>query len=227
MLRSLDIRDVLIIDRLELAFQPGLNVLTGETGAGKSIMLDCLGMALGWRGRADVVRPGAHQAEVSAEFDIDADHPANAVLRNADLPIGETLLLRRVSAADGRRQVYVNDRRASAETIRALADCLVEVHGQNDDRGLLDPKGHLAILDQYAGSGDQARSVRQYWQRWRLAADGLATAQAELALAQRDAEYLRHSAAELDKFAPLAGEEEDLDHLASTRGRHGTGSRDL
>ncbi|MBT8424447.1 MAG: AAA family ATPase, partial [Silicimonas sp.] len=135
MLRSLDIRDMLIIDRLELTLWPGLNVLTGETGAGKSILLDSLGFVLGWRGRADLVRDGAEQGEVVAEFDLSADHPAFAVLEEAGLPRDDVLILRRINTRDGRKTAFVNDRRVSGEVLRALSETLVELHGQHDDRG--------------------------------------------------------------------------------------------
>ena len=121
MLRGLDISDMLIIDRLELGFQPGLNVLTGETGAGKSILLDSLGFVLGWRGRADLVRQGAAQGEVTACFDLAPDHPAHSVLEEAGFPTSEELILRRVNTADGRKTAWVNDRRCSGEVLRALS----------------------------------------------------------------------------------------------------------
>ena len=137
MLRGLDIRDMLIIDRLELEFQPGLNVLTGETGAGKSILLDSLGFVLGWRGRAELVRQGAQQGEVIASFDLADDHAAHAVLEAAGIPGGDELILRRVNTAEGRKTAWINDRRASGEVLRQLSETLVELHGQHDDRGLL------------------------------------------------------------------------------------------
>ncbi len=153
MLRHLEIRDLLLIDRLQLDFQPGLNVLTGETGAGKSILLDALGLALGWKGRGDLVRTGAAQAEVTAVFALGPGHAARAVLDEAGLPAGEDeLVLRRVAGAEGRRTAYVDDRRVSAETLRALAETLVELHGQQDDRGLLDPRGHRALLDNFGAA---------------------------------------------------------------------------
>ncbi|MER2507775.1 MAG: AAA family ATPase, partial [Amaricoccus sp.] len=152
MLNSLTIRDMVLIARAELRFQPGLNVLTGETGAGKSILLDSLGFVLGWRTRGDLVRSGAAQGEVTAEFTLPEAHPAHAVLAGAGLPGGPELILRRVTGADGRRQAYVNDRRVAAETLRALSDTLVELHGQQDDRGLLDPSRHRAMLDAFAGT---------------------------------------------------------------------------
>jgi len=163
MLRTLEIRDMLIIDRLDLRFQPGLNVLTGETGAGKSILLDSLGFVLGWRGRAELVRNGADQGEVIAEFDLTAGHPARAILREAGLPDEEALILRRVNSADGRKTAWVNDRRVSGEVLRQLSDVLVELHGQQDDRGLLDPKGHRDLLDAY---GDLAALRSTFW-HWR------------------------------------------------------------
>ncbi len=211
MLRSLSVTDLLLIESLDLEFRPGLNVLTGETGAGKSILLDCLGLVLGWRGRSDVVRSGAGQSEVAAEFDLEPNHPAHAILLDAGLPGGATLILRRVTTADGRKTAFVNDRRATAETIRALAETLVEIHGQHDDNGLLNPKGHLDLLDEYAGLQEQRGSVRKLWHDWRSAEAALAAAAAELANSQRDAEFLRHSAAELSRLAPKSGEEAVLD----------------
>ena len=211
MLRGLDISDMLIIDRLELAFQPGLNVLTGETGAGKSILLDSLGFVLGWRGRADLVRQGADQGEVTAWFDLPEGHPARAVLEEAGLPAGDELILRRVNTSDGRKSAWVNDRRCSGEVLRALSETLVELHGQHDDRGLLNPRGHRAILDDFAGNGELLSKVRRAW-----SALGAATKAAEAAARERSAieaeeEFLRHAVAELDKLDPKEGEEAALD----------------
>ena len=160
MLRGLSIRDMLIIDRLDLAFQPGLNVLTGETGAGKSILLDALGFVLGWRGRAELVRAGADQGEVTAWFDLSPGHPALAVLAEAGIdPEGE-LILRRINARDGRKTAWVNDRRVSGEVLRTLSDCLVELHGQQDDRGLLNTRGHRLLLDEFAGAATELSATR-------------------------------------------------------------------
>jgi DNA repair protein RecN (Recombination protein N) len=149
MLRHLDIRDMLLIERLTLEFQPGLNVLTGETGAGKSILLDCLGFVLGWRGRAELVRQGAAEGEVTAAFDLPEGHAARGVLADAGLPAGGELILRRTNSPDGRKTAYVNDRRSSGEVLRALADTLVELHGQHDDRGLLDPRGQVIFIESF------------------------------------------------------------------------------
>ena len=177
MLQALSIRDMVLIEAAELRFRPGLNVLTGETGAGKSILLDCLGFVLGWRGRADLVRAGAAQGEVAAEFALAPGHPARAVLAEAGLPAADELILRRTVAADGRRQAWANDRRVAAETLRALADTLVELHGQQDDRGLIDPRGHRALLDAFAGAEDDlAADSRGAWAARAEAARALAEA---------------------------------------------------
>ncbi|MDO5620158.1 MAG: DNA repair protein RecN [Paracoccus sp. (in: a-proteobacteria)] len=209
MLRSLDIRDMLLIDRLALDFAPGLNALTGETGAGKSILLDCLGFVLGWRGRAELVRHGAENGEVTAVFDLPGGHPAHAVLAEAGLPGGDELILRRVNGADGRKTGYVNDRRVSGEVLRALSEVLVELHGQHDDRGLLNPRGHRALLDAFAGL--DLAPVRAAWAARRQARADLAAAQAALKKARADEDFLRHAVAELDDLAPVAGEEAELD----------------
>ncbi len=211
MLRHLDIRDMLIIDRLELAFQPGLNVLTGETGAGKSILLDSLGFVLGWRGRADLVRTGAEQGEVVAEFALAPGHPARAVLEEAGLPAGDELILRRVNTPEGRKTAWVNDRRASGEVLRALSDTLVELHGQQDDRGLLDPRQHRAMLDAFGGHDTLLAETRAAWSARRAAQKTLGAAEARLAEMRAEEEYLRHSVAELDTLDPQPGEEETLD----------------
>jgi DNA repair protein RecN (Recombination protein N) len=211
MLRGLEISDMLIIDRLELVFQPGLNVLTGETGAGKSILLDVLGFVLGWRGRADLVRQGAEQGEVVAWFDLAPDHPALAVLEEAGLPAGNELILRRVNTADGRKSAWVNDRRCSGEVLRQLSDTLVELHGQHDDRGLLNPKGHRAILDEFGALGPLREKVRAAWQAKGRAQKALAQAEAAMAAIRAEEDYLRHAVAELDALAPQAGEEAALD----------------
>ncbi len=209
MLRSLDIRDVLIIDHLSLEFAPGLNVLTGETGAGKSILLDALGFVLGWRGRAELVRAGAAQGEVTAEFDLPAGHAARAVLVEAGFPDPEELILRRVNTADGRKTAYINDRRVSGEVLRELSDTLVELHGQHDDRGLLNPRGHRALLDQFAAL--DLTVSRAAWRAQSVAREALAQAVTALERAQVEEDFLRHAVAELDKLAPDHGEEATLD----------------
>jgi len=210
MLRTLEIRDILIIDRLVLEPGPGLNVLTGETGAGKSILLDALGLVLGWRGRADTVRPGREAGEVTAIFDLPADSGARAVLAGAGIEVeGGDLILRRVAQADGRRQAFANDRRVSTATLRELSAHLVELHGQNDDRGLLNPRGHRALLDAFAGL--DLRALSSLWDAARAAREALAGAEAEAERARRDEDFLRHAVAELDRLAPQPGEDAALD----------------
>ena len=202
---------MLIIDRLELLLQPGLNVLTGETGAGKSILLDSLGFVLGWRGRAELVREGADQGEVIAEFDLTVDHPARAVLAEAGLPVGDTLILRRVNARDGRKSAWVNDRRASGEVLRALSDTLVELHGQNDDRGLLNPSGHRRLLDTFGDLDDLVARCRAAWRDLQGARAALTEAEEVAAALAEEEDFLRHAVGELTKLSADAGEDASLD----------------
>jgi DNA repair protein RecN (Recombination protein N) len=209
MLVSLDIRDVLIIDRLSLAFQPGLNVLTGETGAGKSILLDALGFVLGWRGRAELVRQGAAQGEVEAVFDLPPGHPAHAVLEAAGVEAEGELILRRVNTADGRKTAWVNGRRATGDLLRDLSDTLVELHGQHDDRGLLNPRGHRLLLDSFGAI--ETSAARRLWRARSEARGALEAAQTALSRAQAEEDFLRHAVGELDKLNPEPGEEATLD----------------
>lgn len=202
---------MLIIDRLELLLQPGLNVLTGETGAGKSILLDSLGFVLGWRGRAELVREGADQGEVIAEFDLTVDHPARAVLAEAGLPVGDTLILRRVNARDGRKTAWVNDRRASGEVLRALSDTLVELHGQNDDRGLLNPSGHRRLLDTFGDLDDLVARCRAAWRDLQGARAALTEAKEAAAALAEEEDFLRHAVGELTELSADAGEDARLD----------------
>jgi len=211
MLRGLDISNMLIIDRLELSFQPGLNVLTGETGAGKSILLDSLGFVLGWRGRADLVRQGAEQGEVTAWFDLVPDHPAREILTQAGLPCEDELILRRINQQDGRKTAWVNDRRCSGDVLRALSETLVELHGQHDDRGLLNPRGHRDILDDFGALDSLKAKVRTAWSAKGQAAKALVAAETAMAAIRAEEGFLRHAVAELDALAPQTGEEADLD----------------
>ncbi|MEM6896722.1 MAG: DNA repair protein RecN [Pseudomonadota bacterium] len=211
MLRGLDIRDMLIIDRLELEFQPGLNVLTGETGAGKSILLDALGFVLGWRGRADLVRAGAEQGEVMAWFDLPPGHAAFGVLSEAGYDAESELVMRRVNTRDGRKTAYVNDRRATGDLLRALSDTLVELHGQHDDRGLLNTRGHRALLDAFARNDKDRAAVRAAWRDRAQAERSLEAAQAAAAAMAEEEDFLRHAVAELDALDPQPGEDEALD----------------
>ena len=211
MLTGLDIRDMLIIDRLDLSYQAGLNVLTGETGAGKSILLDALGFVLGWRGRAELVRQGATDGEVTAVFDLGPCHPARGVLAEAGLPVDDELILRRLNTAEGRKTAWVNDRRVSGEVLRALSDTLVELHGQHDDRGLLNPSGHRDLLDAFGGFGDRIIAVRDTWAERRKADAALADARAGLEALRAEEEFLRHAVGELDELVPEPGEDAALD----------------
>jgi DNA repair protein RecN (Recombination protein N) len=211
MLTSLAIRDVVLIEALELDFGAGLGVLTGETGAGKSILLDALGLALGARADSGLVRQGAAQAVVTASFDTphDGGPIASLLAENAlEIDPGEPLIIRRIVKADGGSRGFVNDQPASAGLLRELAQYLVEVHGQHDDRGLLNPRGHRALLDAFGRS--HAGLVAQAYRTWRDAEDALAVARAEIDAAARDRDYLAHAVAELRQLAPEPGEEETL-----------------
>lgn len=211
MLRSLDIRDMLIIDRLELELKPGLNVLTGETGAGKSILLDSLGFVLGWRGRAELVREGAEQGEVTAEFDLPKGHPALDVLEDCGLPMDEGLILRRINTKDGRKTAWVNDRRVSGEVLRRLSDTLVELHGQHDDRGLLNPRGHRQLLDAFGGHDEMIARCRATWRDLQGARAALQEAEDQLGALREEEEFLRHAVGEFEELSPEAGEDAALD----------------
>ena len=212
MLRHIDIRDMLIIDRLELAFQPGLNVLTGETGAGKSILLDSLGFVLGWRGRAELVRAGADQGEVIAEFDLPEGHAGRAILAEAGIEVEDgELILRRINTREGRKTAWINDRRVSGEVLRSLSETLVELHGQHDDRGLLNPRAHRQMLDSFATLGPDMDKSRTAWRALSVARKALDAALVRVAQARAEEDYLRHAVAELDKLMPEPGEEALLD----------------
>ncbi len=211
MLVNLSIRDMLLIEHVDLRFSAGLNVLTGETGAGKSILLDSLGFVLGRRGRAEMVRQGALQGEVIAEFELDMGHAVAKILNEAGLPFDGQLILRRLNMPDGRKRAFVNDRAVSADVLRSLGVALVEVHGQHDDRGLLNAKGHRALLDVFAGNEAVLEKVGKAWHGLRAANVALAAAEAEVEALKADAEYVTHALKELDELAPEAGEDEALD----------------
>jgi DNA repair protein RecN (Recombination protein N) len=211
MLLGLNIRDVVLIDRLDLAFRPGLCVLTGETGAGKSILLDALGLALGKRAEAGLVRAGAREAAVSAEFSVGRNHPAHAMLREAGLDCdNEAIVLRRLLGADGRSRAFVNDEPASVGLLRELGDSLVEIQGQFEQRGLLDPANHRMILDAFAAHAVGPGALAQTWHDWREARLREAEAARLLAASRDEEDLLRHHLAELDSLAPETGEEDLL-----------------
>ena len=215
MLTGLSIRDVVLIESLDLEFGPGLGVLTGETGAGKSILLDALGLALGARADSGLVRQGQAQAVVTVSFDLPGDHPARDLLRDNGLEgePDEPLVVRRIVRADGGSRALVNDQSASVALVRELGALLVEVHGQHDDRGLLNPRGHRALLDSF-GRIDAAAAERAY-RAWGEAEAALARARDDLEAASRDREWLDHAVAELTRLAAEPGEEAALAGLRS------------
>jgi DNA repair protein RecN (Recombination protein N) len=210
MLRQLTIRNVVLVDRLELEFEAGLGVLTGETGAGKSILLDALGLALGARADAGLVRSGEDSATVSAELELAADHPALGVLREQDILVDpdEPLIVRRSLKADGGSRAFIGASAVAAGVLRDLGAACVEIHGQQDDRGLLNPKGHRALLDAF-GKLDSAPVAAAWAEVSRLEAE-LAHARAVAAAAERDREWLEHASAEIEALAPEEGEETRL-----------------
>jgi hypothetical protein len=222
LLTALSIRDVVLIETLDLEFGEGLGVLTGETGAGKSILLDALGLALGARADSGLVRGGQPQAVVSVSFDLPVRSPCPFLLHEngLDTETGEPLLIRRIVKADGGSRALVNDQSASVALLRDLGAMLVEIHGQHDDRGLLNPRGHRALLDSY-GRIDIA-SCETAFRAWRGAEAKLAAARDQLEIAARDRDYLEHAVAELDKLDPRPGEEEEL---ASMRANMQKGAR--
>jgi len=208
MLLGLSIRDVVLIDRLDIAFQPGLTVLTGETGAGKSILLDSLGLALGARSESGLVRQGANQLSVTAEFSLSANHPALAILAEQEMDPTQDLMLRRVVSSDGRSRAFVNDQPVSVGLLRRLGDSLVEIHGQFESHGLLDPTTHRAVLD--ASGGLDVAAVRSAHAAWKTAAKAKREAEEALAKAKTEEDFLRHAVEELNALAPSPGEESSL-----------------
>jgi DNA repair protein RecN (Recombination protein N) len=210
MLVSLSIRNIVIIEKLDLTFDRGLGVLTGETGAGKSILLDSLGFALGNRADVRLLRPGAGQASVTAAFDLAAGHPAHSLLAEQGIESEDLLVLRRVLTADGRSRAYVNDQPTSAGLLRQLADLLIEIQGQFDQRGLMDPATHRDLLDAYGRLQGEARALRQLWSAWQETLEAREAAARRLADAQRDEAFLRHAVEELDALDPRPGEEAEL-----------------
>ncbi len=211
MLVNLSIRDVVLIDKLDLAFHEGLCVLTGETGAGKSILLDSLGLALGNRADSGLLRPGAKQAAVTAAFDVSGDEDLTALLEEHGLEAEEgQLVLRRILSQDGRSRAFVNDQPVSVSLLRRLGDGLMEVHGHFEQRGLMDAATHRELLDAFGGLSVAAREVADLWQAWRAAEDAQRSAAEELEQAKRDEEFLRHALEELETLDPQPGEEAAL-----------------
>ncbi|OHC80178.1 MAG: DNA repair protein RecN, partial [Rhodospirillales bacterium RIFCSPLOWO2_01_FULL_65_14] len=211
MLTSLSIRDVVLIGRLDLSFQPGLSVLTGETGAGKSILLDALGLALGVRAEARLVRHGAGQATVTAAFELPANHLVHALLREQGLDSADGgLVLRRVLGADGRSRAFVNDQPVSVQLLRDVGELLVEIHGQFESQRLLNISSHRGLLDAYGGLDDQTALVAAAYAAWRDVEQARKDAEAAVESDRRDQDYLRHALEELQVMEPKQGEESEL-----------------
>ncbi len=210
MLVQLAIRDIVLIDRLDLGLGPGLNVLTGETGAGKSILLDALGLALGRRADAGLVRQGVAQGVVAATFEPEEGHPVQALLDEQGLDGSDHLVLRRIVQADGKSRAFVNDQPVSVALLRRIGDLLIEINGQNDEQGLLDAATHRALLDVYGGLGREVEAVRRAHAARQAAAAAAAEARAELEKARAEEEYAAHVVAELGKLNPEPGEEARL-----------------
>lgn len=211
MLASLSIRNIVLIDQLDLGFDGGLCVLTGETGAGKSILLDALGLALGNRAEQRLLRAGSDRATVTATFDVPRGHPALALLEDQGIDDEDgCLLLRRSLAADGRSRAFINDQPVSLNLLRGLGDVLIEVQGQFDQRGLLDAATHRGLLDAFGGLEAEAARIATLWRDWRDALAARREAEARLSQARSDEAFLRHAVEELDSLAPRPGEESAL-----------------
>ncbi|WP_341991343.1 DNA repair protein RecN [Azorhizobium sp. AG788] len=210
MISSLSIRDIVLIERLDIALSDGLTVLTGETGAGKSILLDALSLALGGRGDGALVRHGETKGQITAVFDIALDHPARAVLAAADIADEGELIVKRVQMADGRTRATINDQPVSVQTLRALGATLVELHGQHDDRALVDPASHRALLDAFGGLTIKTQAVSALWRVWRTVLGDANAERARLEAAAKEADFIRHAVDELTALRPEAGEEASL-----------------
>jgi DNA repair protein RecN (Recombination protein N) len=210
MLVQLSIRDIVLIDRLDLAFAPGLSVLTGETGAGKSILLDSLSLALGGRGDGGLVRHGEDRGQVTAVFDILPMHPLRKILRDNGIDDDGDIIFRRVQSADGRSRAFVNDQPVSIQLMREAGNQLVEIHGQHDNRALVDTEAHRMLLDAFGGLTEEADRLGRLFRTWKEAGRELRTHRAKVEAAAREADYLRASVDELEKLAPVDGEEDEL-----------------
>ena len=207
MLSRLSIRDIVLIDRLDIEFADGLAVLTGETGAGKSILLDAFALALGGRGDQALVRQGLEQGQVTAVFDVGRDHPARALLAANDIAVDDEMILRRVQLADGRTRAFVNDQPVSVQVLKQVGSALVEIHGQHDERALVDAATHRWLLDAFGGLEEQAAKVETLWEARRQAQAAAEIHRVQVERAKREGDWLRHAVDELNKLAPQAGEE--------------------
>ena len=210
MLASLSIQNIVLIEQLNIEFQQGLCALTGETGAGKSILLDSLGLALGARSESGLVRKGAEQASVTAVFDIEDNHPALSILKDSNIKTEDSLILRRSLNQDGRSKAYINDQPVSAGLLREVGDMLVEIHGQFETHGLLNPATHRRILDEYARLDHKLPVL---WESWKVAEAELEDLKASAEKSRAEEDYLRQAVEDLDALAPEPGEEEKLSSL--------------
>lgn len=210
MLNALSVRNIVLIDQLDLALDSGMTVLTGETGAGKSILLDALTLALGGRGDASLVRQGQDSGQVVAVLQLPGDHPARAALRDNAIPDDEDVILRRVQFADGRTRAFINDQPVSASLLQRIGSQIVEIHGQHDDRALVDVATHRAALDAFGELGSQAEAVRAAWADLVEIQQAVKEQQAKVDEALAAEDYARHTVEELEKLKPQVGEEEEL-----------------
>jgi len=210
MLAALSIRDIVLIDRLDLEFGQGLSVLTGETGAGKSILLDAFSLATGARGDAAMVRQGAVQGQVTATFELAPGHPVFALLAANGIDASATLILRRVQGADGRSRAFIDDIAVSVQLLRQVGQALVELHGQHDERALIDPSGHRDLVDAFGGLSGEARQVGDAYEVWQQTESERARHESEIAATRANADYVSHALGELRALAPEGGEEETL-----------------
>lgn len=210
MLCSLSIRDIVLIDRLHIDFDGGLTVLTGETGAGKSILLDSLSLALGGRGDGGLVRAGQSQGQVIASFDVPGGHEVHGLLHENDIEDDGDVILKRVQTADGRTRAFINDSPVSVSFLRDVGQCLVEIHGQHADRALVDPDSHRNILDTFGDLAEPVALVRSLFTEWKLAQKALRDHEQSIETARKEFDFLTASVGELQALAPEAGEEEAL-----------------
>ncbi|MAM10090.1 MAG: DNA repair protein RecN [Rhizobiaceae bacterium] len=216
MLVQLSIRDIVLIERLELDLGGGLSVLTGETGAGKSILLDSLSLALGARGDGSLVRHGQESGQVIAVFDVGMDHPVRLLLRDNDLDDEGDLIFRRMQSADGRTRAFINDQSVSVQLMRQAGRLLVEIHGQHDERALIDTDGHRRLLDAFGGLSGDVEAVAGLHRVWRDAERRLKKHRAQIEEAEREADFLRASVEELQALSPVDGEEDELAERRAT-----------
>ena len=211
MLASLSIRNMLLVEKLDLEFNIGLNVLTGETGSGKSILLDCLGFVLGWKVRANLVRENCKYGEVSAEFQLSLSHELNVVLQEANIELDGSLIIRRIAYKDGRKKCYVNDTLCSVEFLRVISSSLIELHGQKDDNLLLRKKTHLKLLDDYAGLDGRHAMLKTAWLNWQNSIKDAEIARSNYEKEQTETDFFSFSIEEFAQLDPKPGEEAELE----------------